>query len=119
MNSNVCSTAKVTKCCSVLLRSNTLLRLVTFSEEQTLEKMTFFCLTLVLISITDSGPRSENETTYYDITEIFEMGKMASLFFNKTGRIAFYLCLTIYLYGDLAIYGAAVAKSLRFVNAHC
>ena len=67
-------------------------------------------------SITDSGPRSENETTYYDITEIFEMGKMASLFFNKTGRIAFYLCLTIYLYGDLAIYGAAVAKSLRFVN---
>lgn len=63
----------------------------------------------------DSGPRSENETTYYDITEIFEMGKMASLFFNKTGRIAFYLCLTIYLYGDLAIYGAAVAKSLRDV----
>ena len=71
---------------------------------------------LAFFSITDSGPRSENETTYYDITEIFEMGKMASLFFNKTGRIAFYLCLTIYLYGDLAIYGAAVAKSLRFVN---
>ena len=70
----------------------------------------------LFFSITDSGPRSENETTYYDITEIFEMGKMASLFFNKTGRIAFYLCLTIYLYGDLAIYGAAVAKSLRFVN---
>ena len=43
------------------------------------------------------------------------MGKMASLFFNKAGRIAFYLCLTIYLYGDLAIYGAAVAKSLRDV----
>jgi branched-subunit amino acid transport protein AzlD len=43
------------------------------------------------------------------------MGNMASLFFNKAGRIAFYLCLTIYLYGDLAIYGAAVAKSLRDV----
>ena len=43
------------------------------------------------------------------------MGKMASLFFNKPGRIAFYLCLTIYLYGDLAIYGAAVAKSMRDV----
>ena len=27
----------------------------------------------------------------------------------------FYLCITIYLYGDLAIYGAAVAKSLRDV----
>ena len=86
------------------------------------------------------------------------MGKMAALFFNKPGRILFYLCLTIYLYGDLvstysiflvfwyyislkkvdskfvwsekwilisrifslptikqAIYGAAVAKSLRDV----
>ena len=52
---------------------------------------------------------------YYNIVEVFEMGKMASLFFNKAGRIAFYLCLTIYLYGDLAIYGAAVAKSLRDV----
>ena len=27
----------------------------------------------------------------------------------------FYICITIYLYGDLAIYGAAVAKSLRDV----
>ena len=43
------------------------------------------------------------------------MGKMATLFFNKTGRTLFYLCITIYLYGDLAIYGAAVAKSLRDV----
>ena len=43
------------------------------------------------------------------------MGKMASLFFNRWGRTLFYLCITIYLYGDLAIYGAAVAKSLRDV----
>jgi len=63
----------------------------------------------------DNRPRSENETTFYDITETFEMGKMASLFFNKAGAIAFYICLIIYLYGDLAIYGAAVAKSLRDV----
>ena len=28
----------------------------------------------------------------------------------------FYLCITIYLYGDLAIYGAAIAKSLRDVS---
>lgn len=64
------------------------------------------------------GHRSVSVPTasaYYNISEIFEMGKMASLFFNKTGRILFYLCLTIYLYGDLAIYGAAVAKSLRDV----
>ena len=58
---------------------------------------------------------SDQQERYYNISEIFEMGKMASLFFNKSGRILFYLCLTIYLYGDLAIYGAAVAKSLRDV----
>ena len=40
---------------------------------------------------------------------------MASLFFNGWGRTLFYLCITIYLYGDLAIYAAAVAKSLRDV----
>jgi len=57
----------------------------------------------------------QNASSYYEITEITEMGKMASLFFSKTGRNMFYLCLVIYLYGDLAIYSAAVAKSIRDV----
>jgi len=55
-------------------------------------------------------------SSYYRIDEIIEMGKMATLFFNRTGRTLFYLCITIYLYGDLAIYGAAIAKSLRDVS---
>ena len=38
-----------------------------------------------------------------------------SLHLFRKGRNMFYLCLVIYLYGDLAIYGAAVAKSLRDV----
>eukprot|EP00092_Neocalanus_flemingeri_P014748 GFUD01015915.1.p1 GENE.GFUD01015915.1~~GFUD01015915.1.p1 ORF type:complete len:521 (-),score=128.06 GFUD01015915.1:235-1797(-) len=54
-------------------------------------------------------------SNYYEITEITEMGRMASLFFSRGGRNMFYLCLVIYLYGDLAIYGAAVAKSVRDV----
>ena len=33
--------------------------------------------------------------------------------FPLVGRFAFYLCIIIYLYGDLAIYAAAVPKSLR------
>lgn len=41
------------------------------------------------------------------------MGEMAMMFFNKAGRIAFYVCIIVYLYGDLAIYAAAVPKSLR------
>ena len=62
-----------------------------------------------------SASGNRNYNTYYEINEIIEMGKMASLFFNRWGRTLFYLCITIYLYGDLAIYAAAVAKSLRDV----
>ena len=35
-------------------------------------------------------------------------------FFSKFGRLCFSLCMVIYLLGDLAIYCAAVAKSLRW-----
>ena len=66
-------------------------------------------------SSTSSSRRSRNMSAYYDITEVIEMGKMAGMFFNKTGKTLFYICIIIYLYGDLAIYGAAVAKSLRDV----
>ncbi len=61
------------------------------------------------------GSSSRNMSAYYEITEVIEMGKMAGMFFNRTGRTLFYLCIAIYLYGDLAIYAAAVAKSLRDV----
>ena len=41
------------------------------------------------------------------------MGEMAGLFFNKIGQFFFYVAMIMYLYGDLAIYDAAVPKSLR------
>lgn len=50
---------------------------------------------------------------YYKLDEKFELGGMATLFFNDLGRVFFYICISIYLYGDLSIYSAAVAKSLR------
>lgn len=68
-----------------------------------------------LVGSRDNLDRIPSVSNYYNITEIIEMGKMASLFFNKFGRTLFYLCIAIYLYGDLAIYSAAVAKSLRDV----
>lgn len=49
----------------------------------------------------------------FDIQTKFEMGEMAALFFNKIGQFFFYLAMILYLYGDLAIYDAAVPKSLR------
>lgn len=44
------------------------------------------------------------------------MGQMASMFFNKVGVNLFYFCIIIYLYGDLAIYAAAVPVSLMQVT---
>ncbi|XP_018337345.1 PREDICTED: transmembrane protein 104 homolog isoform X1 [Trachymyrmex septentrionalis] len=52
---------------------------------------------------------------YYVIRDKIEMGQMASIFFNRFGTTLFYLCFAIYLYGDLSIYGAAIAKSLADV----
>lgn len=52
---------------------------------------------------------------YYVIQEKIEMGEMASLFFSKIGVTFFYICLAVYLYGDLSIYGAAIAKSVADV----
>jgi len=64
---------------------------------------------------TDDIENSNYQTPeeHCDITETVEMGKMSEMFFNRIGNILFYACIAIYLYGDLAIYGAAVAKSVR------
>lgn len=56
---------------------------------------------------------NKNLDKVFDIQTKFEMGEMAALFFNKIGQFFFYLAMILYLYGDLAIYDAAVPKSLR------
>lgn len=60
--------------------------------------------------------RADMTYRYYIIRDKIEMGQMASIFFNKFGTTLFYLCFAIYLYGDLSIYGAAVAKTLADVT---
>ncbi|XP_022379162.1 transmembrane protein 104 isoform X1 [Enhydra lutris kenyoni] len=52
----------------------------------------------------------------FEITDRVEMGQMASMFFNKVGVNLFYFCIITYLYGDLAIYAAAVPFSLMQVT---
>lgn len=54
---------------------------------------------------------------FYTIDEKIEMGEMAAVLFSRTGRILFFLCFSLYLFGDLSIYAAAVGKSL--VDAAC
>ncbi|CAF3552616.1 unnamed protein product [Rotaria sp. Silwood1] len=51
----------------------------------------------------------------FDIVEKVEMGEMADMFLNKLGLVIFYFCISLYLFGDLAIYGSAVPKSIRDV----
>lgn len=60
-------------------------------------------------------PLFSQTSRYYVLDNKMEMGEMAGLFFNDVGRLLFYLCLAIYLYGDLSIYSAVVAKTLRDV----
>merc|ERR1719347_620700 len=45
-----------------------------------------------------------------------EMAEMAEILFNKAGRVGFSVCMLAYLYGDLAIYCTAIAKSLVTVT---
>lgn len=49
---------------------------------------------------------------YYSLDRRIELGEMANLFLNKSGRTMFYVILCVYLYGDLSIYSAAVAKTV-------
>lgn len=60
-------------------------------------------------------PLFSQSVRYYVLDAKIELGEMAGLFFNDFGRILFYICIAVYLYGDLSIYSAAVAKTLRDV----
>ncbi|KAK5884462.1 hypothetical protein CesoFtcFv8_018281 [Champsocephalus esox] len=59
-----------------------------------------------------SVQRSGGHVDHFDLVERVEMGQMASMFFNKVGVNMFYICIIVYLYGDMAIYAAAVPISL-------
>ncbi|VDL76443.1 unnamed protein product [Nippostrongylus brasiliensis] len=65
------------------------------------------------VVITDSGPSS------FEITEKIEVSRMASMFLGQAGVIFSYLALSIYLFGDLAIYSTTVPKSLMNIIWLC
>lgn len=52
----------------------------------------------------------------FEINQRTEISLMADLFLGKRGKIAFYIILVIYLFGDLAIYAATVPTSLARVT---
>lgn len=64
----------------------------------------------------DESSSEDPASDLFEISTKVEMGQMVSLFFNKVGVTLFYIALVFYLYGDMAIYAAAVPKSLRDVT---
>ncbi|XP_059613457.1 transmembrane protein 104 homolog [Phlebotomus argentipes] len=63
----------------------------------------------------ESSPLVSEEGTPFSLASRVEMGEMATIYFTGTGVAVFYLCLAIYLYGDLSIYAAAIGTSLKDV----
>jgi hypothetical protein len=63
--------------------------------------------------VSEEGSTEKEADHLFHIKSKFEMSEMSALFFNTIGQVFFYLAMILYLYGDLAIYDAAVPKSLR------
>ncbi|GFG32851.1 hypothetical protein Cfor_06349 [Coptotermes formosanus] len=61
----------------------------------------------------DSVERFESEPHHYYVIQ--EKIEMVCISKRESGRSLFFLCLVVYLYGDLSIYAAAVSKSLTEV----
>uniref|UniRef100_A0A5S6QJE7 Amino acid transporter transmembrane domain-containing protein n=1 Tax=Trichuris muris TaxID=70415 RepID=A0A5S6QJE7_TRIMR len=66
----------------------------------------------------EEGQSGEAFSDYlFEITERIELGRAVNVLLGYVGWIFFYVCMISYLFGDLAIYGAVVPKSL--MNAIC
>jgi len=70
------------------------------------------------VNVTSYGTTEglNTSTTACNLDMQLELAEMADMLFNNVGRVAFSLCMVAYLFGDLAIYSTAVAKSLRDVT---
>ncbi|CDW57195.1 transmembrane protein 104 protein [Trichuris trichiura] len=70
------------------------------------------------ISNDEEGQSSEAlPEDFFDMTERIELGRAVNILLGYVGWLFFYTCMILYLFGDLAIYGAVVPKSL--MNAIC
>lgn len=63
----------------------------------------------------ENTPLTVETDEFYTLNEKVELGEMSTIFFPPLGSMMFYICIAIYLYGDLSIYSAAVSKTLRDV----
>lgn len=64
---------------------------------------------------TENTPLTIHSDEFYSLDEKVELGEMSTIFFPAAGSIMFYVCIAVYLFGDLSIYSAAVSTTLRDV----
>ena len=64
----------------------------------------------------DESDEQMEDQHLFEITDKVELGAMADYFFPRIGVKLFYITIAVYLFGDLAIYSAAISKSLRDVT---
>ncbi|CAI8024648.1 Transmembrane protein 104 [Geodia barretti] len=55
------------------------------------------------------------ESDEYEIRKKYELGTMANMFYHPIGIVLYYVCICVYLYGDLAIYAVTIPKSMQQV----
>ncbi|XP_034941487.1 transmembrane protein 104 homolog [Chelonus insularis] len=68
-----------------------------------------------LVEPSGSSDNTDDSSKFFTLNDKVEIGEMASLFFSKTSITLFYICLAVYLYGDLSIYAAAIGRTLADV----
>ncbi|CAG9808059.1 unnamed protein product [Chironomus riparius] len=67
------------------------------------------------IDAMESTPLTIQSNDFYTLNEKLEFGEMSKLLLSSTTSMIFYICIVIYLTGDLSIYSAAVSTTIRDV----
>jgi hypothetical protein len=63
----------------------------------------------------EGTPLTIQSNNFYTLNEKFEMGEMSKMFFSPVGAMAFFVFISVYLFGDMSIYSAVVSSTMRDV----
>lgn len=73
----------------------------------------------------EDRPLLDNDSDFFEIKEKFEISELATALLSRPSRVVVVVCLITYLFGDLSIYCAVIARTLahttcsRPANASC
>lgn len=64
----------------------------------------------------DEQPLLDSQTEFFEIKEKFEISELATALLSRPARISVVVCLIAYLFGDLSIYCAVIARTLAHTS---